>query len=154
MPGSAEVTTYAGMIAPGDPGEWTLQIMPSLAASGSYLITVTGQDSMSGKSHSLTASVNVTPCQYVECGANSCGQIASNNGCGGTSPVVCASCQSGYFCSANQCCPNGTAWNAAEGACETVCPSGESVCPATGTPACKVQTGGGCRKIGSIVECN
>jgi hypothetical protein len=136
-----------------------LQLTPTLDATPNvtYPITVTATDLESGVEHSTVVNLTVTQCQQIVCGANQCGTIATTNGCGG-SAVECPGCPSGESCSSNVCCPNGKHWDPTDDVCVLTCAAGTEICPATGTCltsiACNVQSGGGCRKVGNIVECN
>jgi hypothetical protein len=149
MPGTAVATYSSGITAPGVQGETDLQISPSLTAplGETFPLTVTGVDTLSGVSHTLTLSVTIAACQPVACIANQCGAVYSSNGCGGPA-VNCGSCATGMICSNNMCCPTGQQWDAVTANC--ICESGTSwsslqnKCISTcKTPACEcIQAGG------------
>ena len=149
MPGSA-VATYSSELSgtPGVEGAQTLQIQPALTAPlGSYNISVTGHDAISGVSHTLNVPVTITTCQPLACSTNQCGTIATTNGCGGPA-VSCGTCASGDVCSSNRCCPSGMQWDSAISTC--ICAAGttwsnlQNKCiKGCTTPACEcIQAGG------------
>jgi hypothetical protein len=149
MPGSAVATYSSGVSGtPGVQGEQTLQLDPAPTAPlGSYTLSVTGHDALSGVSHTLEVPVTITACQPLTCSANQCGTIATTDGCGGPA-VTCGSCASGNVCSSNMCCPTGMQWDSAISS--RICESGttwssvQNKCiSGCHTAACKCTQSGG-----------
>jgi hypothetical protein len=82
----------------------------------------------------LTVTATDCSCHPLTACTLACGTVS--DGCGGT--VSCGSCASGQTCSSNVCCPSGTQWCQALGACDTLC--GPKDCT---TAACKCEAAGG-----------
>jgi hypothetical protein len=111
----------------------TLQISPpGLAYAGKLYAgeSIWVTDAASGITHSVLLDIYVSPCVPVTCSAGQCGTIASTNGCGGTTPVVCPACGNEEVCSDNVCCPTNTYWSASLQQCVASCKFPYAWCPA------------------------
>jgi hypothetical protein len=82
----------------------------------------------------LTVTATDCSCHPLTTCTLGCGTVS--DGCGGT--VSCGSCAGGYTCSSNVCCPSGTSWCPALGACDTLC--APKTCT---TAACRCEAAGG-----------
>jgi hypothetical protein len=149
-PGVLASASFLGVDSSGPKIQVTFTDGGSAQVNQERTVTVTATPWVgSAPGAALPNGVEVTvgpPCQPI----TSCGDLCAtsiSDGCGGT--LSCSStCGTGDVCTSNHCCPTGEIWSSSQLACIVWCPSGESVCPATGTcttPAiCSKLGGGGC----------
>jgi hypothetical protein len=143
--------TAQGSNTADDLGSVTFSVCPPATTSpGSYAVAITSSGNVPADANSTSAILQVTPCT-PESPAQACASSSGLQTCGTVSlgcgySTNCGGCAGGTSCTSGVCCPSGETYQAGFG-CQPPCPTGTSLCPATGgcatAIACSKASNGG-----------